>query len=103
MRALETRGLKFSAAAEVLLFFALVYAITWTICGAYLLAPKAATAVLGPMKTGSVVFFAAVYAPSVTSIGLTLVLGGWAALRRRGASVVRIAGRWWWTVLALVG
>lgn len=103
MRALETRGLKFSAAAEVLLFFALVYAITWTICGAYLLAPKAATAVLGPMRTGSVVFFAAVYAPSITSIVLTKVFGGWAALRRLGASVVRIAGRWWWILLALVG
>lgn len=103
MRALETRGLKFSAAAEVLLFFALVYAVTWTICGAYLLAPKAATAVLGPMRTGSAVFFAAVYAPSATSVVLTLVLGGRAALRRLGASVVRIAGRWWWILLGLVG
>lgn len=103
MRAPETRGLKYSAAAEVLLFFALVYAITWTICGAYLLAPKAATSVLGSMKTGSVVFFAAVYAPSVTSVVLTLVLGGWPALRRLGASIVRIAGRWWWILLALVG
>ena len=103
MTAPEMRGLKYSAAAEVLLFFALVYAITWTICGAYLLAPKAATSLLGTMKTGSAVFFVAVYAPSVTSVVLTLVLGGMPALRRLGAAVVRVAGRWWWIVLALVG
>ena len=103
MTAPETKGLKYSAAAEVLLFFALVYAITWAICGAYLLAPKAATSLLGTMKTGSAVFFVAVYAPSVTSVVLTLVLGGLPALRRLGAAVVRVTGRWWWIVLALVG
>jgi hypothetical protein len=103
MRTPEARGLKYSAAAEALLFFALVYAITWTICGAYLLEPKASTSMLGTMKTGSAVFFAAVYAPSVTSVVLTLVLGGWPALCRLGASVVRIAGRWWWIFLGLVG
>ncbi len=103
MKAHGTQGLKYSAAAEVLLFFALVYAITWTICGAYLLAPRAATAVFGTMKTGSAVFFAAVYAPSLTSIVLTLLLGGWPALRRLGASVVRVAGHWRWILLGLVG
>lgn len=99
----KTRGLKYSAVAEVLLFFALVYAITWTICGAYLLAPRVVTGFLGPMNTRSAVFFAAVYAPSATSIILTLALGGWPALRRLGRSVVRVAGRWWWIALALVG
>jgi hypothetical protein len=103
MKVREIRGLRYSAAVEVLLFFALVYAITWTICGAYLLAPKAMTSVLGTMKTGSPVFFAAVYAPSLTSVVLTLVLGGWPALLRLGASVVRMAGRWWWILLGLVG
>jgi membrane protease YdiL (CAAX protease family) len=103
MTALGARGTRYSAIAELLLFFGLVYAITWVICGAYLWAPKAATAVFGPMKTGSAIFFAAVYAPSITSIALTLFLGGWQGLVRLGASAVRIAGRWWWILLALVG
>jgi len=97
------RGTRYSAIAELLLFFGLVYAITWIICGAYLWAPKAATAVFGPMKTGTPIFFAAVYAPSVTSIVLTLLLGGWKNLVQLGASAVRVAGRWWWIVLALIG
>jgi membrane protease YdiL (CAAX protease family) len=88
---------------ELLLFFGLVYAVTWVICGAYLWAPKTATAVFGPMKTGSAVFFAAVYAPSVVSVVLTLLLGGWQAFVRLAASVVRVAGRWWWILIALFG
>jgi hypothetical protein len=103
MAALAARGTRYSAIAELLLFFALVYAITWGICGAYLWAPKTVTAVFGPMKTGSAIFFAAVYAPTITSIVLTLVLGGRQGLARLGASVVRIAGRWWWILLALIG
>jgi membrane protease YdiL (CAAX protease family) len=103
MTSIKARGAKYSAFAELLLFFGVVYAITWAICGVYLWAPKAAMAAFGPMKTGSAIFFLAVYAPSITSIVLTVVFGGWSGLLRLGASAVRIAGRWWWILLALIG
>jgi membrane protease YdiL (CAAX protease family) len=88
---------------ELLLFFACAFAITWAILGAYLLAPKPMSAALGPMKTGSAVFFLAVYAPSLSAIGLTFILGGLSGLRNLGASAIRIEGRWWWIALSLIG
>jgi membrane protease YdiL (CAAX protease family) len=97
------QGARYSAIAELLLFFGLVYTITWAICGAYLWEPKAATAVFGSMKTGSTIFFAAVYAPSMVAIVLTFFLGGWKGLVGLAASAVRVSGRWWWVALALVG
>jgi membrane protease YdiL (CAAX protease family) len=88
---------------ELLAFFAVAFALTWTICCAYIFAPKAATAVLGTMKTGSAIFFVAVYAPSLTSLALTAVLAGRIGLLRLGAAVLRVAGRWPWVVASLIG
>ena len=88
---------------ELSLFFSLTFLVTWAICGIYLLTPKAATAIFGPMKTGSPIFFAAVYAPSVCAVVLTLIREGPAGLLAMGASAIRIAGRWWWVLAALIG
>jgi membrane protease YdiL (CAAX protease family) len=97
------QGTNRRAAMELLLFFVCAFAVTWAILGAYLVAPKPMTAALGPMKTGSAVFFLAVYAPSLSAIVLTLILGGLSGLRNLGASAIRIAGRWWWVAFSLVG
>jgi hypothetical protein len=91
------------AALELVVFFALTYGFTWTICCAYLFFPHFATGAFGTMKTGSPIYFVSVYAPSLSGILLTLCFGGLAALRQLGLSAVRIAGRWWWILLALVG
>lgn len=88
---------------ELAAFFGLAFALTWMICGAYIFAPAAFTKVFGVMKTGSPVFFAAVYAPSLCGLGLTLVRAGPAGLARIGAAAVRVAGGWPWVVACLAG
>ncbi len=88
---------------ELLAFFGLAFAINWAICGAYLFAPRHASAVFGPMKTGSPIYFAAVYASSFSGIALTFAFTGLAGLRRLGAAAIRVAGRWWWVLIALFG
>lgn len=88
---------------ELVAFFGLTFAVTWTICGAYIFAPAAFTAAFGAMKTGSPIFFAAVYAPSVCGLGLTLLRAGPAGLARIGAAMVRVAGGWGWVAACLVG
>jgi membrane protease YdiL (CAAX protease family) len=92
-----------AAVLELVAFFVLTFAATWTICGAYLLAPEAMTARFGAMKTGSPIFFAAVYAPSVCGVVLTLVRQGGGGLLQLAAAAVRIAGKWWWVLLSIVG
>ena len=88
---------------ELLLYFSGAFLLTWTICGMYLVAPAAATAAFGPMKTGSPIFFVAVYAPSICSIALTGIREGRAGLVRLAAAAVRVSGRWWWILASLVG
>ncbi len=99
----EPRRAKARGISELALFFSLSFLITWAICGIYLVAPKAAFAAFGPMKTGSAIFFAAVYAPSFCAIALTVVREGPAGLIELGASAIRIRGRWWWILAALIG
>jgi hypothetical protein len=98
----ETPGRR-RLAIELVAFFVLVFALNWAICGAYLIAPELATSTLGPMKTGSPIYYVAVYAPSVSAIILTFAFNGLSGLRQLGASIIRIAGHWWWIVLALIG
>jgi membrane protease YdiL (CAAX protease family) len=88
---------------ELVLFFSLAFALTWTILAAYIIAPKAVTAQFGAMKTGSPIFFFAVYAPSLSAIALTALREGRSGLARLGGSVIRIAGRWWWVLVSLIG
>ena len=88
---------------DLLLFFGLAFALTWGILGAYIAWPRALTAHLGAMKTGSPIFFAVVYAPSLSSIALTLARQGRFGLLRLGRSAIRVAGRWWWVLASLAG
>jgi membrane protease YdiL (CAAX protease family) len=88
---------------ELLAFLGVTYAITWIICGVYIFMPKPSTALLGAMKTGSPIFFVAVYAPSLTAIGLTAALGRWRGLCGLGAATIRFAGRWPWILASLFG
>jgi membrane protease YdiL (CAAX protease family) len=91
------------ALGELLAFFGLAFVLTWTVCGLYIFAPKIATAALGVMKTGSPIFFIAVYAPSLSSLALTMIFEGWGGLARLGAACLRVAGRWPWVLASLLG
>jgi membrane protease YdiL (CAAX protease family) len=88
---------------ELSMFLGLAYGLTWTICGAYIFAPKAMTPIFGIMKTGSPIFFVAVYAPSLCGVALTLVREGPRGLARVAASAIRLAGRWPWIIAGLAG
>jgi membrane protease YdiL (CAAX protease family) len=99
----QARASRSRAGFELLLFFGLAFTLTWAILGAYIAWPKTLTAHLGSMKTGSPVFFVVVFAPTLSALALTLAREGWPGLVGIGRSSIRVAGRWWWVLLSLVG
>ncbi len=91
------------AIVELSLFFGLAFAVTWAVCGIYLLAPAAAVSWFGPMNARSPAFYVAVFAPSVSALWLTAVRGGSSGLRQMGRALIRVNVRWYWIVLSLLG
>jgi len=63
-------------------YFALVFSITWGIGGIVLSAPAVGKAFGGSAASTNPVFYVAVYAPTVSSLALTALLGGATALRQ---------------------
>lgn len=91
------------ARRELAAFFALTFAITWAICGAFIAFGPRLTPVLGEMTASSPFFFAAVYAPTLSSLLLTFRGRGWGGVRGLLASAVRWRVGWGWFLAGLLG
>lgn len=86
----------------LLVYFVLVFAITWGIGGIGLLAPHALRRLSGSSALMNPLFYAAVYAPSVSSVLLTALSGGGPALRELFKRLLpwRAGVAWYLMVLA---
>ncbi len=86
---------------QLLLFFAIVFAFTWSIAGLSILAPELGRRLLGEVSLTNPWIILAVYTPSLTSIGLTATLEGRSGLARLLARLDprRFHPIWWAVVL----
>ena len=66
----------------LLVYFALVFSTTWGMGGIFLFAPAVGRAFGSSSALMNPLFYAAVYAPTVSSLALTALLGGGAGLRQ---------------------
>lgn len=90
------------AIAEIATFFIAAYLLTWGIVGAYILFPEEAANVAGPMRLGSPAFFLAVYVPTLTAFGLSLIQHGRSGAYELMAAAFKFNARWYWIVIAVL-
>ncbi len=88
---------------ELRLFFTWTFGLTWGVAGLLLLARPAVEALTGPFSTAHPLYFLAVYAPTLTAIGLTAARRGRAGLRELGSRVLRWRVRPRYAVAVLAG
>jgi hypothetical protein len=86
----------------LLVFFALVFLITWGIGAIALFVPAVGRAFASSSALTNPLFYAAVYAPTVSSLALTALLGGSAGLRQLLGRLLpwRAGLEWYLIVLA---
>ena len=88
---------------QLILFFVIVFAFTWSIAGLAILAPELGRRLMGEISLTNPWIILAVYIPSLTSIGLTAALEGRSGL---GRLVARLDPRRFhpvWFLIVLVG
>ena len=86
----------------LVVYFALVFSITWGIGGIVLSAPAVGRAFGSSAGLTNPLFYVAVYAPTVSSLALTTLVGGGAALRQLLGRLLpwRAGIQWYLIVLA---
>jgi len=88
--------------ADLLIFHAIAFALTWLVVGAYIWNAEVATRLLGPMKLGAPAFYLAVCAPSLASIAVTAMRYGRAGLADLFRSLLRVRARWLWIAVSIL-
>lgn len=89
--------------APLLSFLAIVFGITWGLALLALLARDWVAAHLGPITASHPAFIVAVYAPSLTAIGLTALTEGRPGLKVLLGRLAPWRVRWHWSALVLIG
>jgi hypothetical protein len=89
--------------APLLSFFAIVFGITWGLGLVALLARDWVDTHLGPITASHPAFIVAVYAPSLTAIGLTALIEGRSGLKVLLGRLAPWSVRWHWSALVLIG
>jgi len=84
--------------APLLSFFAIVFGITWGLGLVALLARDWVDTHLGPITASHPAFIVAVYAPSLTAIGLTALIEGRSGLKVLLGQLAPWSVRWHWWV-----
>lgn len=84
-------GLSTSARSlrEALIFFALTFAISWGVGGAFLLLQTTLEPLFGPLGPRNPVFYVVAYAPTLSALILAAALGGGPGLKSLFATLVR--------------
>jgi membrane protease YdiL (CAAX protease family) len=77
------------AVREAGVFFALTFAISWGVGGAFLLLRATLEPLLGPLGPRNPVFYVVAYAPTLSALILAAVLGGGAGVKALLATLVR--------------
>jgi membrane protease YdiL (CAAX protease family) len=99
----EETGWKKRARAHILLaFFVMAYAITWSIGGLRIFAPGLLRAFSRWPALTNPLFYLAVYAPTLSALLLTAVLGGRAALRKLFGRFVPRQAAILWSIFILI-
>ena len=86
---------------QLVVYFVAVYLLTWGIAAVIGLAPSVVAA-LGPVGTGSPLFYLAVYVPSVTGVVLTGLFEGRAGLSGLGRRLNPLRLRLVWYLIAFL-
>ena len=89
--------------SPLLTFFAIVFGFTWSLGAISVLARDWLDAHLGPITATHPAFILAVYAPSLTAIGLTAFIEGRSGLKTLVGRVAPWRVRWHWSALLLIG
>lgn len=84
-------------------FFVIVFGLSWGLGALYALFPKQLVAIFGPVSGANPVFLVAVWAPTLTAILLSAVLGGRAGLRDLFGRLTRWRVNWRWYAAATFG
>ena len=88
---------------EILLFFVISFAITWSVLGLYLWNGPWMTTAFGPMRLGAPMFFVAVSAPAMAAIILTFYRNGWRGVVSFLVSLFRVRAYWPWILISFLG
>lgn len=89
--------------AQLVVYFAAVFAWTWGLAALLVLAPEWVEKNFGEMSATQPIFVLAVYGPTLVSVVLTAVFEGRAGLSRLVARLNPLRTRWWWLVAVPVG
>jgi membrane protease YdiL (CAAX protease family) len=89
--------------ADLLIYGAATFTITWLIVGLYIWNGVAVSRIFGPMKLGAPAFYLVVCAPSLSAIVITALRYGRAGLASLFGSLVRVRVRWIWVAVSLLG
>ena len=87
----------------LLTYFVLVFVITWSVGAAAVVAPEWFDRTWGPLDSSNPLFFLAVYAPTLTAIGLTAAFEGRAGLRALAARLDPRRGHPVWFLVVIGG
>jgi membrane protease YdiL (CAAX protease family) len=88
--------------SPLLLFFAIIFGITWSLGAVSVLARDWVDTHLGPITATHPAFVAAVYAPSLTAIALTALIEGPSGLKALLGRLVPWRVRWHWSALIIL-
>jgi uncharacterized protein len=86
---------------EAWIFFALTFAISWGVGGLFLALPTRLELIFGPLGPHNPVFYVLAYAPTLSALILTSVLGGSAGVKALFATLVR-PFRMIWLIVAVL-
>ena len=92
-----------SESRQLLLYFALAFGITWGIGGVCLFVPSIVTTFSRWPAATNPLFYAAVYAPTLSAVMVTALSGGTAGLRRLFSRLSPWRAGIGWYVLVLIG
>ncbi len=84
-------------------FFALTFAITWSIAGVFIFAPQWSAAHLGEIDGSHPLFFLATWAPALSAFLLVFYYGGRAGLKAFFARLLMWRGSPGWAAFILIG
>jgi uncharacterized protein len=90
------------ALREAWIFFALTFAISWGIGGAFLMLRATLEPLFGPLGQRNPVFYAVAYAPTLSALILAAVLGGSASVKSLFATFARPFAVIWLIVATLM-
>lgn len=84
-------------------FYALTFAITWGLVGAYIFAPDQAAATFGEISGSHPFFFLATWAPAISAFAVVLLFGGVQGLKAFLSRLFMWKGSPLWALFVLLG